>query len=166
MSWSLPKTAPFLDNTVDVYAFHDPVFKQPWLLAASVKLTYQSVYAIYTDRWPVEQIPLSAKQMVGAHRQFDHNSESIQRLPELALFAGSLLSFLAASLPVMPTGFWDRQPKRTPGRLRRTRFGTPFPKDALLSDRLREKHSVTAPLPKGNLARKQPATRIVSFPPP
>ena len=50
----LPKTKPSPDNkTIDVYAFHDPVFKQPWLLAASVKLTYQSVYAIYTDPWPI-----------------------------------------------------------------------------------------------------------------
>lgn len=163
----LPKTVPSSDNnTFDVYAFHDPAFKQPWLLATSVKLHYESVRAIYTDRWPVEQIPLSAKQMVGAHRQFVHNSESIQPLPELALFAGSLLSFLAASLPVMPTGFCDRQPKRTPGRLRPTLFAKPFPKDALLSDRLREKHSVTAHLPKANLARKQPATPNVSFPPP
>ena len=163
----LPKTEPSPDNkTVDVYAFHDPAFKQPWLLAASVKLTYQSVYAIYTDRWPVEQIPLSAKQMVGAHRQFVHNPESIQRLPELALFAGSLLSFLAATLPPTPTGFWDRQPKRTPGRLRRTLFGKLFPKDAQLSERLREKHSATAHLPKGNLARKQQPTSNVVFPPP
>lgn len=163
----LPKTAPAPDNkTVDVYAFHDPTFKQPWLLATSVKLHYESVRALYTDRWPIEQIPLSAKQMVGAHRQFVHNPESIQRLPELALLAGSLLSFLAATLPAVPTGFWDRQPRRTPGRLRRTLFGKPFPKDAPLSQRLREKRSVTAHLPKGNLARQQPATQNVGFSPP
>jgi len=40
----------------------------------------------------------------------------IQRLPELALMAGSILSFLAATAPATPTGFWDRKPKRTPGR--------------------------------------------------
>ena len=57
--------------------FHDPAFKQPWLLATPVKLKAESVHAIYTDRWPVEQIPLSAKQMLGTHRQFVHNAESI-----------------------------------------------------------------------------------------
>jgi hypothetical protein len=103
----------------------------------------------------VEQIPLSAKQMVGAHRQFVHNKESVQRLPELALLVGSILSFIAATFPAMPTGFWDREPKRTPGRLRRQLAGKAFPKDAQISGQLREKKSVTGHLPKGNLARSQ-----------
>jgi hypothetical protein len=113
------------------------------------------------DRWPVEQLPLSAKQMVGAHRQFVHNPESVQRLPELALLAGSILSFLAATFPAMPTGFWDRKPKRTPGRLRRQLAGKPFPKDAILSRQFREKNSVTAHLPKGNLARSAKPTALI-----
>ena len=141
------------NKTFDVYAFYDPAFEQPWLLATPVVLKPESVRAIYKDRWPVEQLPLSAKQMIGAHRQFVHNSESVQRLPELALLAGSILSFLAATSPAIPTGFWDRKPRRTPGRFRRHLAGKPFPKDAVLSDRLREKHSVTAHLPKGFLAR-------------
>ena len=126
----------------------------------------ESVRAIYKDRWPVEQIPLSAKQMVGAHRQFVHNPESIQRLPELALLAGSILSFLAATLPAVPTGFWDRKPKRTPGRLRRTLMGKPFPKDALFSGQLREKRSATDHLPKGYLAVQLKNTQNTSFPAP
>jgi hypothetical protein len=151
----LNKTVPDPQNKkFDVYAFYDPQFKQPWLLATPVKLKPESVRAIYKDRWPVEQIPLSAKQMVGAHRQFVHNRESIQRLPELALLAGSVLSFLAATFPPTPTGFWDRKPKRTPGRFRRLLMGQPFPKDAPISGQLREKKSVTAHLPKGNLARR------------
>jgi hypothetical protein len=150
----LKHTQPDPNNqTFDVYAFHDPAFKQPWLLATPVSLKAPSVRAIYIDRWPVEQIPLSAKQMVGAHRQFVHNPESVQRLPELALLAGSVLSFLAATLPPSPTGFRDRDPKPTPGRLRRTLLGQPFPKDAALSGNFREKHAATAHLPKGNLAR-------------
>ena len=151
----LNKVAPDEKNkTFDVYTFYDPAFEQPWLLATPVTLKPESVRAIYKDRWPVEQVPLSAKQMVGAHRQFVHNPESVQRLPELALLAGSILSFLAATFPAMPTGFWDRKPKRTPGRLRRQLAGKPFPKDAILSGQLREKRSVTAHLPKGWLARR------------
>lgn len=156
----LNKTTPSDDNqTFDVYAIYDPDFETPWLLAIPLKLKPESVRAIYKDRWPVEQIPLSAKQMVGAHRQFVHNPESVQRLPELALLAGSVLSFLAATLPAIPTGFWDRKPKRTPGRLRRALSGQPFPKDARLSPQLREKKSATAHLPKGNLARSQKTTQ-------
>jgi len=150
----LPTHKPNAANpTFDIYIFVDPLFKTPWVLATSVPLTFESVHALYTDRWPVEQIPLSAKQMVGAHRQFVHHAETIQRLPELALLAGSLLSFVAATLPITPTGFWDRRPTRTPGRLRRALFGQPFPKDTPLPEQLREKHSVTAHLPKGNAAR-------------
>jgi len=150
----LNKVVPSEDNkTFDVYAIHDPDFDQPWLLATPVMLKPESVRSIYQDRWPVEQVPLSAKQMVGAHRQFVHNPESVQRLPELALLVGSVLSFVAATSPAMPTGFWDREPKRTPGRLRRQLAGKAFPKDAQISGRLREKKSVTGHLPKGNLAR-------------
>ena len=148
--------------TFDVYAIYDPAFAQPWLLATPVALKPESVRAIYKDRWPVEQIPLAAKQMVGAHRQFVHADESIQRLPELALLAGSILSFLAATFPARPTGFWDRQPKRTPGRFRRQLMGQPFPKDAPLSGQLREKNSVTAHLPKGCLARRPKTGAVVS----
>jgi hypothetical protein len=150
----LPKTIPN-DGTLtfDVYAFHDPAFKQPCLLATPVKLTFASVHAIDTDRWPVEQIPLSAKQMLGAHRQFVHKPACVQPLPELALLAGSIVRFLAATFPPLPSGFWDRYPKPTPGRFRRALFGQPFPKDALPSGQLREKHSVTDHVPKGFFAR-------------
>lgn len=150
----LPDCVPDVHNpTFDVYAIHDPSFDTPWLLATPVVLQPISVRNIYKDRWPVEQIPLSAKQMIGSHRQFVHAEEMIQRLPELALMAGSMLSFLAATMPATPTGFWDRKPKRTPGRFRRTLAGWPFPKVANLSGRLRKKNSVTAHLPKGRLAR-------------
>jgi hypothetical protein len=150
----LPDCAPDAHNpTFDVYAIYDPSFDTPWLLATPVILKPVSVRNIYKDRWPVEQIPLSAKQMIGSHRQFVHAEETIQRLPELALMAGSILSFLAASMPATPTGFWDRNPKRTPGRFRRTLAHQPFPKVANLSGRLRKKNSVTAHLPKGCLAQ-------------
>ena len=156
----LPDCVPDARNqTFDVYAIHDPKFDKPWLLATPVVLKPISVRNIYKDRWPVEQIPLSAKQMIGSHRQFVHAEETIQRLPELALLAGSILSFLAATLPATPTGFWDRKPKRTPGRFRRILAGQAFPKVANLFGRLRKKNSVTAHLPKGCLAR---STKIAS----
>lgn len=150
----LPDCAPDARNqTLDVYAIYDPSFDTPWLLATPVVLTSASVRAIYKDRWPIEQIPLSAKQMIASHRQFVHAEETIQRLSELALMAGSILSFLAATMPATPTGFWDRKPKRTPGRFRRILAGQAFPELANLAKRLRKKNSVTDHLPKGYLAR-------------
>ena len=160
----LNKTEPDENNkTFDVYAIYDPDFDKPWLLAISVKLKAESVRAIYKDRWPVEQVPLSAKQMIGAHRQFVHNAESIQRLPELVLLAGSVLSFLAATFPATPTGFWDRQPKRTPGRFRRLFRGRPFPKDAEIAGQLRKKNSFTDHLPKGHLARSKKTAQALAL---
>jgi hypothetical protein len=144
-------------KTFNVYAIYDPAYSPPWLLATPQKLKAASVKAMYQDRWPVEQIPLCAKQKVGAHRQFVHADESIQRLPELALLIGSILSFLAATMPAVPTGFWDRLPKRTPGRFRRMLMGKAFPQSYPLPEQLRKKKSVSDHLPKGILAHRQQA---------
>jgi hypothetical protein len=141
-----------------VVAIHDPAFDQPWLLGTPLPVQAPTVRALYHDRWPVEQRPLAAKQMLGAHRQFVHTPDSIQRLPELALLAGSMLSFLAATAPPLATGFWDRHPRRTPGRFRRALIDQPFPDTYPLPYQLRKKQSVTTHLPKGILAhRRQPA---------
>jgi hypothetical protein len=150
-------------KTFRVYAIYDPAYTTPWLLATPLKLKAATVKAIYQDRWPVEQIPLAAKQMVGAHRQFVHADESIQRLPELSLLVGSILSFLAATAPLAPTGFWDRQPKRTPGRFRRMLMGKPFPQSYPLPPQLRKKASVTDHLPKGILAHRRTTTASAPF---
>ncbi len=154
----LPDVVPDKDaKTFHVYAIYDPAYETPWLLATTLKLKAETIKAIYHDRWAIEQIPLAAKQMVGAHRQFVHTDESVQRLPELALLAGSILSFLAAMAPLAPTGFWDRQPKRTPGRFRRCLMGKPFPQTYLLPSQFRKKESFTGHFLKGILARRPKA---------
>lgn len=106
--------------TFSMWLFFDPAYEQPLLLATNVSLAASSVFAIYLDRWPVEQprpepvegVPLAAKQMLGLHRQFVSAPEACQRLPELALLAGNILTYLAAILPPVPTGFWDKHPKK------------------------------------------------------
>jgi hypothetical protein len=138
-----------------VFAIYDPRFTDPWLLATPLSLAPGSVHGLYRDRWPIEQVPLAAKQMLGAHRQFVFAPESSQRLPELALLAGSILSYLAATLPPIPTGFWDRQPAPTPGRLRRALLGLPFPDFYPLDPRFRKKASATDHLPKGILGHRR-----------
>jgi hypothetical protein len=99
-------------DTFDIWVFFDPAYQDPLLLATNVALIPESVFALYLDRWPVEQVPLVAKQMIGLHRQFVFAPQSCLRLPELALLAGNILTYLAAVLPPMPTGFWDRHPKK------------------------------------------------------
>ncbi len=135
--------------TLTVVAVHDPRYREPLLLAAPLTLSPRVLHALYHDRWPVEQLPLAAKQMIGAARQFVSTPETRQRLPELALLAGTILSYGAATSPAIPTGFWDRRPQPTPGRLRRALARVPFPHDFPLPARLRVKRTPTAHLPTG-----------------
>lgn len=139
----------------DIWAISDPRYDNPLLLATDLKLQAQTVHLLYTDRWPIEQLPLAGKQMVGAHRQFVFASETRHRLPELVLLAGSILTGLAALYPSIPTGFWDRKPQPTPGRFRRALAGLPFPQSYPLPERLRQKASITDHLPKGIFAHRR-----------
>lgn len=139
----------------DVYAISDPRYNNPLLMATNVKLKAQTAHSLYTDRWPIEQLPLAGKHMVGAHRQFVFATETRHRLPELVILAGSILTGLAALHPTMPTGFWDRKPEPTPGRFRRALAGLPFPQSYPLPSELRPKASMTSHLPKGILAHRR-----------
>jgi hypothetical protein len=139
-----------------VVAVHDPRYRTPLLVATPLALAPRAVRELYRDRWPVEQLPLSAKQMLGAARQFVSAPETCQRLPELALLAGAVLAYLAATQEAAPTGFWDRRPRRTPGRLRRLLADAPFPWNYPWPARLRPKMAVTAHLPKGWFGQRRP----------
>ena len=97
----------------------------------------------------MEGLPLWAKQMLGATRQFVFAPASCQRLPELALLAGSILAYTAATQPALSTGFWDRTPRPTAGRLRRVLAQVHLPDLQELPQHLRKKQSPTAHLPTG-----------------
>jgi hypothetical protein len=144
----LPDAAPGSPRFT-IVAISDPAYAEPLLVATPLDLAPQVLRALYRDRWPVEQLPLAAKQMLGAARQFVHEQETCQRFPELALLAGAVLTYAAATSPAVPTGSWDRQPRRTPGRLRRLLAQADFPTDFPLPERLRRKVAVTDHLPTG-----------------
>ena len=143
--------------TFAVLAIHDPRYHAPLLLATPLALPARTVRDCYVDRWPIEQLPLAAKQMLGAARQFVHAPETCQRLPELTLLAGAILSYTAATAPAIPTGFWDRYPQPTPGRLRRRLARTAFPHDFPLPARIRAKAAVTGHLRTGSWGQCRPA---------
>ncbi len=132
-----------------LFVFHDPHYKKPMILATDLSLDAQTLYRIYRDRWSVEHPPLAAKQMIGLHRQFVSAHDSCFRLPELALLAGNVLTHCAAILPPVPTGFWDRSPQATPGRLRRLLGQAVFPNLVEFDPQLRKKNSLSDHLPKG-----------------
>ena len=149
---------PLDSPTFRLVVLHDPRWTEPLVLATTLAVSARALRDLYLDRWPVEQLPLAAKQMLGAARAFVSAPETCQRLPELALLAGSILTYLAATLPAVPTGSWDRRPRPTPGRLRRLLANTVFPTSFPLPDRIRQKAAVTAHLPKGCWGqRRRPA---------
>lgn len=147
------------DNpTFSLHVFHDPHYAKPLVLATDLPFSAELVYLVYRDRWPVEHPPLAAKQMVGLHRQFVFAPEACFRLPELALLAGNILTHTAAILPPIPSGFWDRTPKATPGRLRRVLANAIFSNFAALPPELRKKATVFDHLPKGVDAHRRQKT--------
>ncbi len=141
--------------TFYVAAIYDPRYRTPWLLAAPLKLPGPAWRGLYRDRWPVEQLPLAGKQMLGGARQFVFAAESRYRLPELIVLAGAVLTYWAATTPAIPTGFGDRQLKPTPGRFRRGLAGRPFPESYPLPARLRKKAAVFAHLAMGILGHRR-----------
>ncbi len=136
-------------ETFSILVFEDPAYNKPLVLGYNFEAQPETIFSLYLDRWPVEQIALAAKQMIGMGRQFVFATMSVQRLPELIMLAGNMLTNLAAILPPLSTGFWDRNPKNTPGRLRRVLSREGFPKDHVFNGRVREKRSATDHLPKG-----------------
>ena len=155
----VPDAAPG-SPTFTIVVISDPAYTEPLLVATPLELTPPVLRELYRDRWPVEQLPLAAKQMLGAARQFVHEQETCQRFPELALLAGAVLTYAAATSPAVPTGSWDRQPRRTPGRLRRLLGQANFPTDFPRPERLRGKVAVTDHLPKGWWGQRRRPTPI------
>jgi hypothetical protein len=140
--------------TFRLVVIYHPRWREPWVLATTLPVPARVLRALYLDRWPIEQLPLAAKQLLGAARQWVSAPETCQRLPELALLAGALLSYVAATAPAVPTGFWDRQPRPTAGRVRRVLAQTEFPQDFPLPPRIREKAAGSAHLPKGHWGQR------------
>jgi hypothetical protein len=134
---------------LNVIAVHHPDYAKPLLLQTNLLDASARELASdgYLQRWPIEQLPLSAKHMVGAVRQFVSNPDHCQRLPELELLAGNILSCVAAAIPPISTGFWDHDPKPTPGRLRKALSKVAFPRDFPASPLLRKKNSLGTHFP-------------------
>ena len=99
-------------ETYSIWVFFDPLYRNPLVVGTNLSVLPSSIFRLYLDRWPVEQVPLVAKQTLGLHRHFVWALLSCIRLPALALLVANILTYLATTLPPLPTGFWDRQPKK------------------------------------------------------
>jgi hypothetical protein len=150
----LPKARPG-SPTFQIVVIFDPRYTRPLVVATNRALSAFDVWCLYRDRWPVEQMPLAAKQMLGCERSFVFGDESRWRLPELAMLAGNLLAYVAACRPAVATGFWDRCAEPTCGRLRRSLSRVRFSELPIPVGRFRKKASPTGHLPKGVKAHRR-----------
>ncbi len=57
-----------------------------------LQLSGVASHGLYRDRWPVEQVPLAAKQMLGGARQFVFAPERRMNNPESSAAAQTPLS--------------------------------------------------------------------------
>lgn len=133
---------------IKVMAIYDPDYDDPLLVGTPLlQLEPESAYKVYLARWPVEGLPQTGKYILsgGGGTHYVHHPTAMQRLPVLSLIFGSLLKYVAATLPPFRTGFWDRVFKPTYGRLLRHLKKVSIP----LSGQLFKKESVTAHLPVG-----------------
>src|SRR5262249_56058629 len=100
-----------------------PRFADPLLLTTPLPLRGAQAQARSRDRWPVAGLPLGAKQRRGAARPCVCAPERRQRLPAVALLAGSPLAPAAAPPPPLST----RPPGRAPPPPPRARRPPPPP---------------------------------------
>ncbi len=135
-------------RALKVMAIYHPAYEKPLLIGTFVlALEPAAGCEIYGVRWSVEGLPQTGKYILSGGRgtHYVHHPTAMQRLPTLSLIFGSLLKYAAATLPPFRTGFWDRKPKPTYGRLLRylRKVGL------ALSAQLFKKASATAHLPVG-----------------
>jgi hypothetical protein len=133
---------------IKVMAIYHPNYEAPLLLGTPLlALEPEAAGKVYVARWPIEGLPQTGKYLLsgGGGTQYVHHPSALQRLPLLSLIFGSLLKYVAATLPPFRSGFWDRVSKPTYGRLLRhlRKVGIQ------LSGQLFKKGSVTAHLPVG-----------------
>ena len=149
-TWTIKDCTLMADTPWTAVVIQHPQFDEPMVILATVELSAPQTYQVVRSRWGVEQPPLVAKQLLGLHRQFVWTQHMRFRYPELSLLAAGILTYVASTVDTpTPTGWWDRRHKPTAGRLRRQLLRLDW-HQLLLHTRLREKHSVTAHLPKGS----------------
>gem|GEM_PF-967300 len=124
----------------------DPLYKHLLVLATNLPVSAIVVWQLYRDRWAVEQLLLAAKVMLGSERSYVHGNQSRFRLPELALLAGNVLSYVAAGSEAVSSGFWDRAARPICGRLRRLLSRQDFSLLPCREGKMRKMNSVTAHL--------------------
>ena len=56
--------------TFTIWVYQDPLYQEPLVLGTNLAAQPTTIFHLYLDRWPVEEVPLVSKQLLGLHRQF------------------------------------------------------------------------------------------------
>ena len=131
-----------------VCGIHDPRSQEPLVLATTLPVSAYAVWRLSRDRGPIEPVPLAAKQR-RVHTRRSVRWRAPPPPPALALLAGNVFSYVAATSAAVAMGFWDRCCRPTCGRVRRVLLRVDFCEIPVPAGDLRKKASVTAHLPKG-----------------
>ncbi len=102
--------------TFSIWVFFDPLYTDPLVLGTDLCLQPLSLFHLYLDRWPVEQVPLVAKQMLGLHRQASLRSRKLSTSPR-ASHVGRQHFELSGTLCCLPfpQASGTAVPKKRPG---------------------------------------------------
>jgi hypothetical protein len=147
--WTEERKALNLKQKWVILLVKHPKYPEPMIILMNVDLTPKESCTVMRGRWSVEQLPLVAKQTLGGHRMFVHNKEMVFRLPELFFVSATLLTYLAGTCEAMPTGWWDREPQPTAGRMMRKLNKLGQLADLGWPEQLCKKQSATSQLPHG-----------------
>ena len=67
-----------------IWVYDDPLYRALLVLGTNVAASPATIFQLYLDRWPVEEVPLVCKQLLGLQRQFVFAALARWRLPESA----------------------------------------------------------------------------------
>jgi hypothetical protein len=130
-----------------IWIYDDPLYRAPRVLSTNVAASPTTIFQLYLDRWPVEEVPLVCKPLLGL--QVRVCGPGTLAAPRARPHRRQYLGAFGGGVTCPAHRLLDRQPRHTPGRLRRVLGQAGFPTEYPLEERIREKHAVTAHLPKG-----------------
>lgn len=78
--------------TFTIWVYQDPLYPEPLVLGTNLAAHAATIFQLYLDRWPVKEVPLVCKQLLGLQRQFVFAAAMRFRLPELGLLAANTAS--------------------------------------------------------------------------
>jgi len=103
---------------LEVLRVEDSRYKEPLLVGTTAsELKTEEFYEAYPQRWPVETLFYVGQAQGGTEEVKAWSEKGVRSRVGLGLISASLLKAIAANEEAIAIGPWDKEPKRTAGRL-------------------------------------------------